>query len=701
MLEKILKKSRTWLPFLCIAMLVMLFGRSVIVAKAENTTPYTVTVTTDRSQGVCSYQVSGIDVTQPVNMVVRAYYENVSGSAVVGMEKNVTVDTSNCINGVYTGSFSVQDFSNLEYREYKVSITIGEQSVVAANTCDFSIHNQNISVSIDASTAAAVRVVTLDVGQTAGDVFVSGANLQVKALVWRKGMEETAAMDAGTFTLNPTGTTQWNMDVARLCKGYGIYYTKFVTVNGNAIIGNLEFTIAPKASSFKSKKTSALEEKKSFSVSVNGLVNPVSINKVEFYVYNSKNVKVHTQKAKDLNGDDSVYSADIKLKSLDYKLDYYKVKVLVTDVNGYTAFLSQTITVNETASAKKLTITKKKEKRKILLRLTKAYIPGNIKEVKFNVYYEKSGKKVLYCTVDGEKKNSTYKALVSNGNAGKYIIEAYGYTNWNTKVLLKSGTVKVLKSEQAKNGWYYEKYNGKTYKFYYINGKKQTDLTEVLGLKYSSSSNVNNFYIEINRAAGCVTVYAYDSQKKKYIIPVKTFTVSVGRDISTVAGTSGLHEGSSYTPIGTYSICTNGVSVKYTVKPMYEPDGSTVYSRWCTHIVGNIYFHSIAVGSDSHYALNPYTYNRLGTPASAGCIRMTVIDSKWIYDYASTGSTVKIVKGDSSHPGPLGKTKKITVTSSIHYDPTDPEVPNSRKKADYKAGRISGYITKDGKRVGC
>ena len=39
MLEKILKKSRTWLPFLCIAMLVMLFGRSVIVAKAENTTP--------------------------------------------------------------------------------------------------------------------------------------------------------------------------------------------------------------------------------------------------------------------------------------------------------------------------------------------------------------------------------------------------------------------------------------------------------------------------------------------------------------------------------------------------------------------------------------------------------------------------------------------------------------------------------------
>lgn len=78
---------------------------------------------------------------------------------------------------------------------------------------------------------------------------------------------------------------------------------------------------------------------------------------------------------------------------------------------------------------------------------------------------------------------------------------------------------------------------------------------------------------------------------------------------------------------------------------MNEPDGSTVYARWASHVVGNVYFHAIAVGSKSHYALNPTTYNKLGSAASAGCIRMTVADAKWLYDYVAVGSQVKIAKG--------------------------------------------------------
>ena len=136
------------------------------------------------------------------------------------------------------------------------------------------------------------------------------------------------------------------------------------------------------------------------------------------------------------------------------------------------------------------------------------------------------------------------------------------------------------------------------------------------------------------------------------------------------------------------------------MKPMYEPDGSIVYARWATHVVGNVYFHSIAVGADSHYALNPNHYNKLGSPASAGCIRMTVADAKWFYDYVSKGTPVKIVVGSTSYPGPLGKNATIKISSSIHYDPTDPAVPLSTKEKDYKAGRISGYMTSSGKRVG-
>ena len=151
--------------------------------------------------------------------------------------------------------------------------------------------------------------------------------------------------------------------------------------------------------------------------------------------------------------------------------------------------------------------------------------------------------------------------------------------------MLKKTKFKLKKSDLGKNGWYYEKYKGKKYKFYYINNEKQTDLTKILKLKKSSSSHQNKFYIEVNRAACVVTIYMYNDETNKYDIPVKTCSVCVGSDIWTVAGTGGLHEKSAYTPIGTYSVCTNGQSVKYTMKPMHEPDGSTVYARWATHIV--------------------------------------------------------------------------------------------------------------------
>ena len=57
-------------------------------------------------------------------------------------------------------------------------------------------------------------------------------------------------------------------------------------------------------------------------------------------------------------------------------------------------------------------------------------------------------------------------------------------------------------------------------------------------------------------------------------------------------------------------------------------------------------------------------------------------------------------QGSSSKPGPLGKPATIRVDYTINYDPTDPEVPVSRKAADYKAGHISGYMTSDGRKVG-
>lgn len=67
----------------------------------------------------------------------------------------------------------------------------------------------------------------------------------------------------------------------------------------------------------------------------------------------------------------------------------------------------------------------------------------------------------------------------------------------------------------------------------------------------------------------------------------------------------------------------------------------------------------------------------LGTNRSLGCIRLTVIDAKWIFDNCPLGTTVVIY--ENSDPGPLGKPSapRIDTTLSIRgWDPTDPDPGN-------------------------
>ncbi len=686
------------------AMTLVLFGNQMVKVFAENTSAYQMNVTTNRAEGTCSYQISGLNPTVTNSIQVNVSYKDASGNEVNNLQQNITLTQENCVGGVYNGTFSLDEMSNRLYETYTVSCVVGTETVVANTSCDFSLHKSDVKMSVEGAKTDETRQIVLDFSDTATEAIVPGKNNSIAVYVWKKGAQESSAVLVEAAKSYDGTDLNWSLDVSSVCSGIGTYYAKAAVENNNSSVSmaKVSFTVDAKISSFKTKKTAALEKKKAFAVSLKGLVNPVQVRKVSFHVFNSAGKDVYSKNASDKNQDGSLYYAEISLKSLDYNLDKYTIKANITDISGNSYFISKTTTVDETASAKNLTVVKNKNARTSTFKVTQVYVPGKVKKVGFWIYYKKNGSYKLMQKIDAKKISGTknYKASISNKYAGNYKVCAYGYTNWGTEVLLKTTKFKVAKNEAVKNGWFYEKYNGKTYKFYYVDGAKQTDLTKVLGLKYSSGSNVNNFYIEINRAACCVTVYAYDSAKKKYIIPVKTFTVSVGRDTSTVAGPGALNEDTSFTPIGTFSICTNGISAKYSLKQMLEPDGSICYARWASHIVGNVYFHAVAVGSDSHYALSATNYNRLGSPASAGCIRMTVADAKWLYDYASVGSTVKIVTGDSSHPGPLGKAKTITISSSISYDPTDPEVPLSRKKQDYAAGRISGYMTSSGEKVG-
>ena len=228
----------------------------------------------------------------------------------------------------------------------------------------------------------------------------------------------------------------------------------------------------------------------------------------------------------------------------------------------------------------------------------------------------------------------------STDNTYTFKITGYGTHKFNVAIQDCEGQTitKSISLNLGKNGWYYE--GG--YKFYYKNNVKQLDLDGILP-KQSS------YYIKVNRKKCTVTVYAKDGNKG-YIIPVKRFACSVGLP-------------STPTPKGTFY-----TSNKYRWHTLMGPS----YGQYCTRIVGGILFHSVAGRNKTSYNLNAANYNKLGQPASHGCVRLCVRDAKWIYDNCKSGTKVTIY--DSSNPGPLGKPATIKIPAGQTWDPTDPNV---------------------------
>lgn len=671
------------------------------ITKAD-VSDYQAGISTNRSLGQVTYTINGLDPEQTDQITLR-----VTGSSegTAPWEQSINITSENCVEGSYTGNFSLADL-NYSYDTYAVSFIVGETQVSAGNA-DLSIHKNKIGMTITGGDGSASRTINLVSTESAGEVLIPGEGNQVSVMAWPDSANENTATVIGAKSdISGNAGLTWPADISSTGTAYGKWNAKLVLTNKNkadvsVTLASNSYSVAPTITSIVVKKTAALESKKSFSVYIYGLKNVYGINNLSFRIYNSAGKKVATVAGQRSNTSGSQFSASVTMKKLGYALGVYTIKAVVTDKNGNSRTISQTATADQSAKGGTLSITKKSKNASCTYKLVNAYLPGYIKKAEFVLYRVKGNKKKKLNTykvksTSGKKKITT---SVTNLSMGSYYVKAYGYTKWNKRVLLNEQSYVLSKKDMGKNGWYYKKYNGKKYKLFYVNNVVQTDVTKQLKLKKSSSTHTNNFYIEINRAACTVTIYMKNEETGKYDLPVKTCTVSVGSDTSTVAGSGSLGPKTYYTPIGNYSICTNGQASKYTLKPMYEPDGKILYARWATHIVGNVYFHSIAVSAQSHYALPSSTYNRLGSPASAGCIRMTVADAKWIYDYASVGSTVKIVKGNSSKPGPMGKNAVIK-TNGVNYDPTDPAVPDSQKKKDYKAKRISGYMTKKGVRVG-
>jgi len=120
-----------------------------------------------------------------------------------------------------------------------------------------------------------------------------------------------------------------------------------------------------------------------------------------------------------------------------------------------------------------------------------------------------------------------------------------------------------------------------------------------------------------------VTVYGRD-ENGEYTVVVRQMICSTGTR-------------SNPSPVGDWVL--NGRKANWCVFPKWGD-----YARYWTRINASVAFHSPIYRSVSNTDMKIGSYNKLGQRASHGCIRLKVVDAKWIYDNVPAGVVVSIVE---------------------------------------------------------
>ena len=198
----------------------------------------------------------------------------------------------------------------------------------------------------------------------------------------------------------------------------------------------------------------------------------------------------------------------------------------------------------------------------------------------------------------------------------------------------------------------------------YLDGQKSEIDSNVIviGTDNQTNNSVQNnsspYYIKVNVQASTVTIYKKDGNGT-YNIPLKSMICSCG----------------AATPVeGTYSLKKYN---NWQWKTLFGKE----YARYATQISGDILFHSVPYEvKGDNTTLKYEEYDKLGSISTVGCVELTVIDAKWIYENCPAGTQVTFYTDEN--PGPLGKptSKLITEDEQVRgWDPTDPDENNPWK----------------------
>ena len=167
------------------------------------------------------------------------------------------------------------------------------------------------------------------------------------------------------------------------------------------------------------------------------------------------------------------------------------------------------------------------------------------------------------------------------------------------------------------------------------------------------------YKVKINRAENFVMIYGIDTFGK-YKIPYKCFVCSTAKNIKN-------------TLLGDYRLNT-----RYRWHSMV--DGS--YAQYAIRFYDKLMLHSVPYYRQKPNTLETKEYNKLGSSASLGCVRMRVSDIKWIYDHCKAGTEIKIYdKKGEKPPVPYEEPTRLKLKDKKScWDPTDPNKKNPWKK---------------------
>lgn len=160
----------------------------------------------------------------------------------------------------------------------------------------------------------------------------------------------------------------------------------------------------------------------------------------------------------------------------------------------------------------------------------------------------------------------------------------------------------------------------------------------------------NDYYIKVNKKTCTVTIYL--KEENGDLTPYKAMVCSIGREGHDTP------EGKGFK-----------TSDYYDWRLMVD----NTYGRYAVRFNKSIMFHSVPYYKTKKDSLEWQDYNKLGKPASLGCIRLAVADAKWIFDNCKRGTEVEVYSGDAS-TDPLGTPEPIKLdTKSVYrdWDPTD------------------------------